>query len=255
MHFKPRCTNRDTLTGTHRCKCRHNIPQHTLAHTPGSHTSSAYKSAVESPKESTSQKTPLSTSAVHATPRGARRFHALRLAKWMLSVMRFLCKFSPKKEPNTHAYKHTHTQTQMKQTREGRDNRSAMISLPRSRPDRPNGPLRRRRAISLPHPHGINKRARRRQTSGNIPSEVGEVVRQRGTPSVHTPPIEKTKHLWVLRQSRPTTPCISPSIPIISLIISEKGLSLVQRPSVRPTILGRSNPVRIVVFNYNHKVS
>jgi len=29
-------------------------------------------------------------------PRGAR-FHALRLAKWMLSVMRFLCKFSAEK--------------------------------------------------------------------------------------------------------------------------------------------------------------
>lgn len=90
---------------------------HTLAHTHPAHTRRQLtKAQLKAPKESTSQTPPHTTPAVHATPRGARRFHALRLAKWMLSVMRFLCKFSPKKEPNTHA----HTQPQMKQTIEKR---------------------------------------------------------------------------------------------------------------------------------------
>lgn len=50
---------------------------------------SAYKSTVESPKSEVPK------------PRGAR-FHALRLAKWMLSVMRFLCKFLPEKKSHSH---------------------------------------------------------------------------------------------------------------------------------------------------------
>lgn len=66
-------------------------------------------------------------------------------------------------------------------------------------------------AVPLPLPHGINKPARHRQTSGNIPSGVEESERERergiaDRQSVNTPPIEQTKHLWVLvllRQSRP----------------------------------------------------
>lgn len=126
---------------THRCMRGHNIPQDTHTHTPTRR--QLTKAQSKAPKRAQAKRLPsphYASPAVHATPRGARRFHALRLAKWMLSVMRFLCKFSPKKEPNTHAYKHTHTkQTQMKQWIEegGRTgNSSAMISLPRSQPDK-----------------------------------------------------------------------------------------------------------------------
>lgn len=50
---------------THRCMRGHNIPQDTHTHT---HPSSAYKSAVKSPKESTSQTPPIPTLCIPSCP-------------------------------------------------------------------------------------------------------------------------------------------------------------------------------------------
>lgn len=155
-----------------------------------------------------------------------------------------------------HTNTRTHTTTDEANDRERGDNRSAMISLPRSRPDKPSTSLPSR---SHSHPASISARGTDRQVAiYQVESRRLESEREgHSRPSVR----EYASHwanealMGASATAEQTTPCISPLVPSVALIISEKGLSLVQRPSVRPTILGRSNPVRIVVFNYNHKVS